>query len=124
MKTATKDESPSLTRGDGLVSHLLHTASDDVPDTQLTVTWVEVEPGASQMEHSHEPEQVYVIVSGEGIMRVGEDERRVESGDLARIPSNTEHGIENTGDTTLEYVSAATPSFPIEEVEEFYGEDS
>ncbi|WP_226481763.1 cupin domain-containing protein [Natrinema amylolyticum] len=116
-----KGDAPALTRGDGLVSHILH-SQRDVSETDLTITWVDVEPGARQVRHEHDPEQVYVVVAGEGVMSVGEDERAVEAGDLVHIPANTEHGLENTGDTTLEYVSAATPVFPEREVDEFYGE--
>ena len=46
---------------DGLVSRILW-HEGDLPETQLTVTWVEVAPGSGQRSHSHEPEQVYVIV--------------------------------------------------------------
>jgi len=124
MKVVSKDEdAPALSRGDGVVSHLLRSEGDkeeDGIDTGLTVTWVEVEPGASQVVHSHEPEQVYVVVAGEGRMRIGDDERRVSADDAVHIPSDTEHGIENTGEETLEYVSAATPPIPRSEVEEFY----
>lgn len=115
----SSEEPPTLTRGDGVVSHLLHSAGD-APDTELTVTWVEVEPGSEQVVHSHEPEQVYVVVSGEGRMRVDDAVRDVSAGDSVHIPPNAEHGIRNTGETTLEYVSAATPSFPREQIEEFY----
>lgn len=125
MRVSSKNEdAPSLSRGDGVVSHLLHTdTEDDATDTDLTVTWVDVEPDASQIVHSHEPEQVYVVIAGEGLMRVGDDERRVTAGDAVHIPPNTEHGIENTGESTLEYVSAATPVIPNERVEEFYDGD-
>jgi len=111
----------SLTRGDGVVSNLLHGDGSDAP-SDLTVTWVEVEPGAEQKIHSHEPEQVYVVVEGGGVMRVGGEEMAVERDDCVHIPSETNHRIANTGDRVLEYVSAATPAFPEEEVEEFYGE--
>ena len=122
MKVSSKGgDAPALSRGDGVVSYLLHTDTEDgTADTELTVTWVDVEPGESQVVHSHEPEQVYVIVAGEGRMRVGDDEREVTVGDAVHIPSNTDHGIKNTGEETLEYVSAATPAIPHERVEEFY----
>ena len=45
-------------------------------------------------------------------MKVGEDERDVAVGSMIFIPSNTEHGIVNTGTETLTYISAATPGFP------------
>ena len=94
---------------DGLVSHILLHAVD-VPETQLTVTWVDVDPGSGQRLHSHAPEQVYVVVRGWGKMKVGDEERVVEAGDLIHIPPDTLHGIENPSDEVLTYVSAATPT--------------
>jgi mannose-6-phosphate isomerase-like protein (cupin superfamily) len=32
------------------------------------------------------------------------------------IPPETEHGIVNTGDEVLTYISAATPAFPVTEL--------
>jgi len=84
----------------------------DASETDLTITWVDVEPGARQVRHEHDPEQVYVIITGEGVMSVGDDERAVEAGDLVHIPANTEHGLENTGDRTLEYVSRCDAGVP------------
>ncbi|TMT85922.1 cupin domain-containing protein [Haloterrigena sp. H1] len=119
MRVVNKSDAPALTRDDGLVSHILH-SQHEVSETELTITWVDVEPGACQVTHEHDPEQVYVILSGTGVMTVGDEERAVAAGDLVHIPANTEHGLENTGDRTLEYVSAATPAFPAAEVDEFY----
>lgn len=79
----------------------------------MSITWVDVEPGNEQPQHSHGPQQVYVITRGSGRMKVGEEEREVSAGSMVFIPSNTEHGIVNTGDETLTYVSAATPAFPV-----------
>ena len=72
------------------------------------------------MRHSHDPEQVYAVVAGEGGTFVGDDCRPVAAGDLVYVPPNTDHGIENTGETVLEYVSAAIPAFPSEAVGDFY----
>ena len=50
-------------------------------------------------------------------MKVGEEERDVSAwACMVFIPSNTEHGIVNTGEETLTYVSAATPAFPVTEL--------
>lgn len=44
------------------------------------------------------------------------EEHDVAAGHMIFIPSNTEHGIVNTGDEVLTYVSAATPAFPVTEL--------
>lgn len=121
MQVNSKDTASKLSRGDGLVCHVMH-SERDVSDTELTATWVEVEPGARQKMHSHEPEQVYIVVRGEAVMTVDGDEQGVGEGDLVHVPPYAEHGIRNTGNGTLEYISAATPAFPMDEVEEFYDE--
>ena len=73
-----RSEPPGRER-DGLVSHiLLH--EGDVPEARLTVTWVDVAPGSGQRPQGHVPEQVYVVVRGQGRMRVGDEERTVAKG--------------------------------------------
>jgi mannose-6-phosphate isomerase-like protein (cupin superfamily) len=101
-----RSEAPRRER-DGLVSRILLHAGD-LPETRLTVTWVDVDPGSGQRSHCHAPEQVYVVVRGRGKMKVGDEERVVAEGDLIYIPPGTLHGIENLSDEILTYVSAAT----------------
>lgn len=99
----------------GLVSHIL-LEKGDAPGGELSITWVDVEPGAQQPPHDHDPQQVYVITRGSGRMKVGDQEQDVTVGHMVFIPPNTEHGIVNTGDEVLTYVSAATPAFPVTEL--------
>jgi mannose-6-phosphate isomerase-like protein (cupin superfamily) len=108
MFKRNRTEAPRRER-DGLVSHILLHAGD-LPETQLTVTWVDVAPGSGQRPHSHAPEQVYVVVRGRGRMRIDDEERFVSEGDLVYIPPDTLHGIENISEKVLTYVSAATPT--------------
>lgn len=128
MHLTSRENAPTLSRDDGVVSRLLHGASGpDGPDgpeddTALTVTWVAVEPGAEQIAHSHGPEQVYVVVAGEGRMRVDDEQCDVSAGDAVHVPSGATHGVANTGDEPLEYVSAATPAIPQHQIEAFYDE--
>jgi mannose-6-phosphate isomerase-like protein (cupin superfamily) len=109
MYKVNKSAVPQRQR-DGLLSHIL-LQQGDVPDTQLSVTWVEVEPGASQKPHKHPPEQSYIIIQGQGEMHVGEENCFVEQGDIIYIPSNLEHFIKNQGDKILIYISASTPAY-------------
>jgi mannose-6-phosphate isomerase-like protein (cupin superfamily) len=98
----------------GLTSFFLLDRCNEVK-SDLAVTWVTVEPGSQQILHHHGPEQVYVIIEGEGEMQVGTETQLVFAGDLVYIPSNFEHGIVNTGDRILAYISAATPPFDLTE---------
>jgi mannose-6-phosphate isomerase-like protein (cupin superfamily) len=97
---------------DGLVSHIL-LDEGDAPGGELSITWVDVEPGGEQKPHSHAPQQVYVITHGMGRMRVGDEQRDVREGHMIFIPPDTQHGIVNTGEDVLTYISAATPAFPV-----------
>jgi mannose-6-phosphate isomerase-like protein (cupin superfamily) len=103
-----------------LRSHFLMDAGD-LGSRNMTVTWVDVPPGAEQRAHSHEEsEQVYVIVRGRGRMEVAGDVEEVGEGDLVFIPPATQHGIVNDGSETLVYVSAASPPVSMAEL---YGEE-
>jgi mannose-6-phosphate isomerase-like protein (cupin superfamily) len=57
---------------------------------------------------------VYVILRDGGKMRVGEEERRVEEGDLVYVPPGALHGIENATEGAPVCVSAATPALNAE----------
>ena len=99
-----------------LRSHFLMDAGD-LGSRNLTVTWVDVPPGAEQRAHSHEEaEQVYVIVRGRGRMQVAGDDEEVGEGDLVFIPPATHHGIVNDGTEMLVYVSAASPPVSMAEL--------
>ena len=112
MDTQTLDQSPQNHRG-GQVSHLL-LAPGQFGTENLSVTWVEGEPGSEQAVHSHEGrEQVYVIVQGQGEMRVGDEVEEVGPGTLIYVPPGTGHSIKNIGDERLVYVSSTSPPFEI-----------
>ena len=109
MQVRSKQKAPRYERH-GIVAHLL--VSEWTTKAQfLTTTLVEMSPGGTQQPHSHEAEQCYFILEGEGRMTVGDERQLVTSGDCIFIPSNETHGLENTGRSGLRYFSAAAPSF-------------
>ena len=77
----------------------------------LSIQISEIPAGSEQPIHQHEPEQCYYIISGKGLMIIEEESRDVFAGDAIYIPSNLNHGIKNTGDDVLEYLTANTPVF-------------
>ena len=44
-------------------------------------------------------------------MTIEDEFREVKAGDAIFIPSNLKHGIKNTGNDTLEYLTANAPVF-------------
>ncbi len=112
MHTQTLKESPRNHRG-GQVSYLLLTKGQ-FGSQNLAMTWVEGKPGSEQAVHAHPAtEQVYVVISGRGVMTVGDEQREVAAGTMILVPPRTGHAIRNTGDEPLVYVSATALPFDL-----------
>ncbi len=118
MKILHKNSSPRYQR-DQITSYLLVSERTCAAE-RLSITLVEMEPGGVQRLHSHEPEQTYYILEGRGLMTVDGVQQEVSTGDTIFFDSFAEHGLENIGDTTLKYLSAASPSFTLEQCEELW----
>lgn len=113
LRILKKESAPRYIRDD-ITSYLL-VSEQTCEAKKLTTTIVEMQAGGIQRVHSHEPEQMYYILEGEGIMTVGDETRKVRAGDCVFFSSFTPHGLQNTGKATLRYFSAASPSFSVEE---------
>jgi quercetin dioxygenase-like cupin family protein len=55
-------------------------------------------PGHTVPVHTHPHEQVGIVYSGRARLRIGEEERVVEKGDIYCIPENVPHGDTCIGD--------------------------
>ena len=117
MHVQTVSSAPINSRG-GQESYLLLTKGQ-FGSRELSITWVEGAPGSEQPTHTHvDSAQVYVIVTGSGLMRAGDEEQQVSAGTLVFIPPGTPHSIRNTRTEPLVFVSAASPAFDIESLPE------
>jgi mannose-6-phosphate isomerase-like protein (cupin superfamily) len=66
--------------------------------------------GNSIEEHIDEVEEIYLVVKGKGIMKVGNEEREVKEWDAIWLPAGEPHGLKNTGEEEmLIIVNAAYP---------------
>jgi mannose-6-phosphate isomerase-like protein (cupin superfamily) len=101
----------SPTKGVPMVHVLLQPGDTD---SAMTVSWIEVPRGAARTPQQHaRAEEVLVVVSGAGRVRVGDEVADVRTGGLVHVPANTRYDVENTGDGSLTYVTAATPAYAI-----------
>jgi quercetin dioxygenase-like cupin family protein len=69
---------------EGIVARSVH-------GERMTLSIVELDPGAVVAEHSHEQEQLGMVISGEMDFRVGDERRVLGPGETWRIPRNTPH---------------------------------
>ncbi len=119
MKIFKKETAPRYRRKEGIISYLLISPRTS-ESKYLTTTYVEIKAGGKQRIHQHEPEQIYYILEGKGLMIVGKEKEPVGAGDCIFIPSNSPHGLKNESDAILRYFSAAAPSFGPEELKNFW----
>jgi mannose-6-phosphate isomerase-like protein (cupin superfamily) len=89
--------------GDGQVMQALVASGEDVAAACHGIFYVELPPGTSVGEHAHDAdsEEYYLILSGSGRMRLGDEMLDVTDGDLIRNDPGQIHGLTNTGDDTL-----------------------
>ena len=69
-------------------------------------------PDMDLSPHSHEFDQIAVIVEGEAIYHVGDRRNRVGPGSLLLIPAGVEHYIEPTSSTPVKNLDVFAPCRP------------
>lgn len=75
---------------------------------KVMLTYFEIEPNTKFPEHSHEAEQITMVLEGELTFAYEEKEITLKSGDVISIPSNTLHSA-FTGSTPCKAVDAWSP---------------
>jgi mannose-6-phosphate isomerase-like protein (cupin superfamily) len=101
LKAPGKTQSIHEGKGVGKNARVFDQADFDTP--LKFINYVELEPGASIGVHRHgDNEEVYVVLSGSGIMIVNDERQAVKTGDIILNKPGWEHGIENTSSTSLQ----------------------
>lgn len=63
-------------------------------------------PGKSIQPHFHPDfEELYYVLSGYGLMTLGEEKQEISRGDVVYIPSTVMHTLLNTGNVPLRFVT-------------------
>jgi mannose-6-phosphate isomerase-like protein (cupin superfamily) len=60
------------------------------------------EPGQEQSPHTHDgQDKVYCVLEGQGLFKVGDEERELGPGEVALAPAGQSHGVFNRGQQRL-----------------------
>jgi len=90
------------------ISELLNSAGQ--PEVSLART--RVEPGITTQLHQLSVSEWYVIESGQGLMRVGDETPiQVGPGDVVTVPKHIPQQITNSGHEDLLFLCICTPKF-------------
>lgn len=76
---------PPLQLGPGALAHLY--ASEN-----MTVSFIVQQPGCSFKVHSHEPEEIVIVLEGERDEVLDGKLYRIKAGDIMTVPSGSAHG--------------------------------
>jgi len=81
-----------------------------------TLAEARLPPGSGTMPHHHvKTEEIYYVLAGRGLMRVGEETREVGAGDAIAIPPGTLHQISNIGEDVLKFLCCCAPGYEHED---------
>lgn len=79
---------------------------------------VTIYPGGSVPLHSHEQEEVYIIISGKGKMHIDNDTGDVKPGDYIYITPHSGHLLENTSKENMIMLFCYAPKGIVEHWQE------
>lgn len=80
--------------------------------TQCSLAEETLPAGCAVTPHRHrEIEEIYYIVSGHGMMTVGDEAREIQAGDAVYIPRGHRHTLENTGSEPMKILLVCGPAF-------------
>jgi len=97
---------------DGLGVRVVHPVNSKAPAKNLGLVMFYIPPHVVLEPGSHWTEECYVILRGEGTMTLAGNQVEVRAGMFIHLPPWCEHGIENTGDETLEVLICTSPPNP------------
>lgn len=80
--------------------------------TQCSLAEELLPPGCAVSPHHHRDiEEIYYLVSGRGLMTVGEETQEVAAGDAVYIPRGHRHTLINNGTEAIRLILVCGPAF-------------
>ena len=110
MLTRYSQIKPFITKDNSEIRELMH--PDIHGNAKLSVAEATVSVGSETARHKHLlTEEIYHIMDGKGLMRLGDELFEVNSGDSICIVPGTVHNIKNIGDVPLKILCSCSPPY-------------
>ena len=111
MDVRNLDRVPAFTTKDGSEIRELLAYRNSCVRNQ-TLAEARLPAGRSTTPHHHvRTEEIYYLIEGCGLMRVGQETQAVGPGDAIAIPAGLSHQITNTGDGVLRFLCCCAPGY-------------
>ena len=91
---------------------VLHPTNSKAPSKNFSVSMLYIPPHATLSVGSHYNEECYSILRGRGTMTLAGKQVEVRAGMFIHLPSWCEHGVDNTGEESLEILVCTSPPNP------------
>ncbi|MEZ4528685.1 MAG: cupin domain-containing protein [Desulfobacterales bacterium] len=116
VKTRFTEIPAYITKDGSLIRELMHPNLHACHNQSLAEA--EIPPGSLTRLHRHvHTEELYHILTGNGLMHLGDERFAVESGDTVCIRPGTPHQIRNTGETSLKILCCCCPPYSHEDTQ-------
>lgn len=109
MKVVKLNEIEGMTFPAGRTTKVF-TGDHLLPVKNFTAGYVVIKPKGRVPLHAHTNEEIYIILKGKGIMKVGAEEKGVEAVCAIYIEPQAEHLLQNTEDDDLIMIFVYSPS--------------
>ncbi len=110
IKSEYKKIRPYTTKDGSLIRELMHPEVHGNKRQSLAEATVPV--GSQTLLHKHlKSEEIYHIITGKGLMTLGDEQFEVIVGDTVCIPPEKSHRIQNTGKGPLRLLCCCSPPY-------------
>jgi mannose-6-phosphate isomerase-like protein (cupin superfamily) len=110
MKTSSQSVHPYVTKDGSIIRELMHPDSHQCNNLSLAVA--EIEYGKTTSLHRHvRTEEIYHVISGEGMMTLGSKQFSITTGDTICIHPGVPHRVVNTGRQSLRIFCCCAPPY-------------
>lgn len=111
------DIQPFITTDGSLIREIFHPDRHNLP-ISCSIAHATVKVGESTKPHMlKKSSEIYVILSGQGIMHIIDEKHLLNQGDAVFIPAGSVQYIENAGEEDLNFLCVVDPYWKEEEDE-------